>query len=259
VSGLVAAIVAGVVCGYVGRVVPLRVAAATGSSVRAVRRGVALAGLLVGSLVVWLVPAPQLDWPLAVGLPLAPVVFAAAALTATGGRPGARLVIWPSLAFGVALAPLTLALLFAGTTKPSAELDWHADTAVLGADPASAGMARIDDAVWFDMDDRSGRIHLGSAAWLVLGRLEAVQAEVWPAAVHDGTMAFGPDPILVVPVASGAKHIRWQAPVLRDPVDTVTILVGITADGTRVMLDQDLAMHPTPPWTGSVLAWWLGG
>ena len=41
-------------------------------------------------------------------------------------------------------------------------------------------------------------------------------------------------------------------------MDTVRVLVGVKPDGTRVLLDQDLSVEPTPPWLGTLAEWWFG-
>jgi len=74
-----------------------------------------------------------------------------------------------------------------------------------------------------------------------------------------GKILFGPSPLVVQRVrAQPTTTISWSLPHLRDSVTTATSVVGITPDGRRVVLAEDISLYPTPAWKGTVADWWLG-
>lgn len=75
-------------------------------------------------------------------------------------------------------------------------------------------------------------------------------------------MRFGAAPLLTVPLmgdpATGAMTATWSIPHPRDPTNTATFVVGITPGGRRINLETAFSVAQTPPWTGTLAAWWFG-
>jgi hypothetical protein len=254
----VAAVSAGMA--YLGWILPARIAVPAVRSVRGVRRWVAALGLVAGSALVWLLVPLAMDPVLAVGVPLGPVAFAVAALRAPE-RPTVRVGLSPALVLAGALVlPLTLVAL--ATTTPSEHEGWEADTSSIGAasvatDAESAGVT----ASW--LEEATGRMSVTVDLWetaaAISARYPTLQVEVWPAANVDGRIVFGNAPLVAVSAATEASTtIEWNVPRLRDRMTTATFVIGIGPDGTRAVLAEDFSPDLTPPWTGTVAAWWFG-
>ena len=255
----VAAVVLGMA--YLGWIAPACIAAPAVRSVRGVRRIVAALGLTIGSAVVWLLVRLAMDPVLAVGLPLAPVAFALAALRAPE-RPTIRVGLLPAAVLAVILViPMTLVAL--ATTTSSMHGGWMADTSPIGSAPEAADVANTDVvATWSSPDNGYGQvsIELGRAASVLVARYPTLQAEVWPAVDVDGVIRFGGAPLVVVSAPSEPVVVlSWSLPRPRDRITTATFVVGIAADGRRTILAEDLGLEPTPPWTGTLVDWWFGG
>lgn len=236
---------------------PRRLADRTGRDLERVRMVTAVAGLASSSVALWAVISIQLDAILAVGLPVAPFVFAAVALRAPGSprfRPGAV----PAVLLGLALVPVAVVLgVLSATPVPS---DWTADTSSFGLAPEAAGIDPADVAVgrWTrDGGVTEVDVSLTSPAD---AQVASVIVEAWPAEVVDAVMQFGPVPIATVTRAAGTEApLELVVPALRHPVETVTIVVGVLPDGRRVVLDTDLSLEETPPWHGTLWEWWADG
>ncbi len=251
---------------YVGHVLPARVAPRTVRSVGGVRRMIAVGGLVLGSLAVWLVPDIQLDLVLAIGLPLAPLAFAITAWNAPD-RPGFRLgLVSAVLLAGILVVPMTaLALL---TTTPSREASWMMETSAIGAAPEDVGI-QLDQ---FGIDgslDGAGNgvasVRDASVSGSLATSVRAVRVEVWPARLRNDVITLGAAPIAAsatLPTtdmrAGQPVELRWSTPRLREPMTTATFVIGSLGDGRRVVLEQLFGIDPTPPWTGSPAAWWFG-
>lgn len=244
---------------YLGWILPARVSVFAGRSVRGVRAGVALAGLVGGSAVLWLVPNISLDHVLAAGLPLAPIAFAVSALRAPT-RPTVRAGMMSGIVLGFALV-LPMTALGLVTTHVNGGSNWYADESAIGAEPGDVGLQASD--VTVEWGQRPG----SSFAWPsfatsaedMAARFPTMQVEVWPAVVRDGVIRFGPAPLAVsaMPTTPGME-IAWTMPSLRDPVTTFRFVVGLTPAGRRVVLETQLDLQPTTPWTGTLAAWWFG-
>ncbi len=254
--------VAGVVLGmaYLGWIVPARIAAPAVRSVRGVRRAVAALGVVIGSAALWLLVPLAMDPVLAIGLPLAPVAFAVAAFRAPE-RPTVWVGFMPAAVLAVVLViPMTLVAL--ATTTDSEHGGWMADTSPIGATPAATDVANssVQASWWWAGDGQKGvSVELGPAEAVLLARYPTLQVEVWPAADVDGVVRFGVAPLLVVSAPSDPViDLSWAMPRPRNPITTATFLVAIAADGGRTILADDLGLEPTPPWTGTIAAWWLG-
>ena len=246
---------------YLGWILPARIAVPAVRSVRGVRRWVAALGLVAGSTLVWLLVPLAMDPVLAVGLPFAPVALAAAALRAPE-RPTVRVGLWPALVLAVALVvPLTLVAL--ATTTPSGHEGWEANTSVIGEAPVAsdAGSASFG-ASWSQggTDWMSVTIDSADVAPAISTRYPVLQVEVWPAANVDGRIVFGTAPLVAVrALTQTSTTIQWQVPRLRDRMTIATFVIGIGPDGRRAVLADDFSLDLTPPWTGTVAAWWFGG
>jgi hypothetical protein len=245
---------------YLGWVLPARVAKPAVRSVRGVRRQVAALGFVIGSAVIWLLLDLTLDPVLALGLPLAPVAFAAAALRAPE-RPTFRVGFIPAVLLTAALIlPMTLVAL--ATTTPSDHGGCEADWSAIGEAPATGSLENISTNASWAMGppgDVSVTLDFGEAAPVMVARYPTVAAETWPAVDIGGKILFGPSPLVVQRVrAQPTTTISWSLPHLRDSVTTATSVVGITPDGRRVVLAEDISLYPTPAWKGTVADWWLG-
>ena len=240
----------------VGRALPGRITDISGRDHDAVRPAVAVTGLVVSSLLLWLVVSFELDTVTSIGLPLAPIVFALVAL-AVPAQPRVRMGVRETLAIGLLLiAPV--ALLGVVTATSPREDAWSADLAGLGmpAEEAGLGMATVQ-ADWQTWGEH-GVVDV-SMTEDVAGSLESLRVEVWPVVVQDEVMRFGPEPLVTaVEQALAETSLVYLAPTPRHTVDTVRVLVGVKPDGTRVLLDQDLSVEPTQPWLGTLAEWWFG-
>lgn len=154
---------------YLGWVVPARVARLAVRSVSGVRPVVAVAGLIAGSGIVWLLVPIAMDPVLAIGLPLGPVAFAITALRAPE-RPTFHMGIVPGLAMTVVLVvPLTLVAL--ATTTPSTDGGWMADTSVIGEEPSAVGLEGGDIQVgWISFAGDPSGVTVQGAALAELSR-----------------------------------------------------------------------------------------
>ena len=245
---------------------PVKVAQRAGRSVRGVRPAVAVAGLIAGTLAVWMVPNLAMSPALAVGLPLGPVVFAVVALRAPE-RPTFRPGLMPAVALGLALIlPLTVAVRLA-TVASGLPGDWEADTSVIGRPieeyPALAGAAPEVIADWSVPSDpwRHFSVTFGNDPAIVAATAQfpTLRAEVWPASVIDGRVIFGPAPVVVEesPVRP-TTELAYTLPSYRTPVTVSTFIVAVAKDGTRVLVYQGIEPRPTPVWRGTLADWWLG-
>jgi hypothetical protein len=236
---------------YLGWVLPARVAASGRRSVPGVRRAVALAGVVGGSVLMWLLPQVDMDPVLAVGLPLAPAAFAAAALRAPA-RPTVRAGLSPAFVGGVALC-LPMTALAVVTASASGQGNWMADTSSIGTQNEAVD-ARVDWSMNWQMVTVTFPDEAAAA------QFAAIRMETWPTQVRDGVMEFGRAPLEVgvAPVEGLDTTVSYQLPALRDPVTTTTFLVGVRTDGSRIILDEDLSLTSTPPWHGTLFDWWTG-
>lgn len=255
--------VAGVMAGFgwVGHALPIWVARSASVTVRAVRRPVAVIGLVASSLFLWLVPWLDLDPVFAAGLPLAPVIFAVTAWQAPQ-TPGFTLMSRATVALAAAGVSLYAVAILVSAPVAGGD-DWYADLSTLGQTPDTVGLA--DDAIspTWNTPYENGY----ASAWVdpvpwelaLKGAVTSLEFETWPVAIEGGVMHFGPEPLVVAEVPAHEAGTSWLIPQRKDPVQTTRLLVGITPDGSRVLLGEDLQLTPTPVWNGTLAAWWFGG
>ncbi len=246
---------------YLGWILPARVARPAMRSVRGVRRAVATIGFALGSGVVWFLVPVVMDPVLALGLPLGPVAFSIAALRAPE-QPTFRVGIVPAfVGAAVLFLPVTL-LAIATATGPRPD-GWMADTSPIGRAPAATDVESTAIGIeWSAPFGAPGQVTVdtGSSTEIIAARLPTLRVEVWPARIEAGQMRFGSAPLVAASAPTEIRTtLRWAVPTLRDPVTTVTFVVGIAPDGSRVVLGSDLDLRRTPPWTGTLAAWWTGG
>jgi hypothetical protein len=246
---------------YLGWVLPARIAGPAVRSVRGVRRAVALLGLAVGSGVLWFLVPVAMDPVLAVGLPLGPVAFALAAFRAPE-RPTFRVGFVPAV-IGAAVLFLPMTLLALAATDPPLD-NWMADTSPIGDAPAATDVENTALGIsWSGPDGRGWAevtVDAGNAAATVATRLPTLRVEIWSARVVDGVVRFGSAPLVAqLAPTEPVTTLDYSSPRLRDPVTTMTFVVGIAPDGRRVVLDEKLDLTRTPPWTGTLAEWWTGG
>lgn len=241
---------------YLGRVLPARVARSAVRSVRGVRPIVAGAGLVVGSAIAWFVPISAPDQVLAVGLPLTPVAFAVAALTA-GARPRFRLVLGSAIGTAVILvAPITVLSVASAT---DGNTSWSADLSPFGGQLTVAdGDVRADWSGYSTGDPESVEITFEKLT--TSSQFPNLRLEIWPMTIENGVARFGSAPIATssVPLTWTHQVIPFQVPRLRDPVSTWTFVIGLRADGGRTVIAEQYDVVPTPPWRGNLLEWWTG-
>jgi hypothetical protein len=243
--------------GYLGWVLPTRVARSAGRSVRGVRRAVAAVGLVGGSAFLWLVPQMDLDPVLAVGLAITPLAFALAAFRAPE-RPTVRVGIVPALVGGVLLC-LPMTALAVATATDSGQGGWMADTSPIGAD-RSTNAASVSVNWSTSWASERGAVTVSFPDAAAAAEFAKIRVEAWPTQVRDGVMEFGRAPLIVAAAAvSGLDTtVSYRLPALRDPVTTTTFLVGVRTDGSRIVFDEDLSLTSTPPWRGTLFDWWAG-
>lgn len=245
---------------YLGWVLPARVAGRAVRSVRGVRRAVALLGLVVGSGVLWFLVTVAMDPVLAIGLPLGPVAFALAALRAPE-RPTFRVGFVPAV-IGAAVLFVPMTLLAVATATDSLD-NWMGDTSPIGDAPAATDVENTVRVGWSFADSRGWAevtVYAGDAAATLAARLPTLRVEVWPARVVDSVVRFGSAPLVAqVAPTEPMTTLDYSSPRLRDPVTTMSFVVGIAPDGRRVVLGENWELVRTPPWTGTLAEWWTGG
>ena len=252
--------------GWTGWVLPRRVARAANRSVAGVERAAGVAGLVLGSLLLWTRIDVDMDPVLAIGLPLTPLAFLLAALRpARGPRvlPHTSLGLRAGIAMAVVLATTALAWL---TFTPSSGSGFGFNVATMGVDSSSvpffatadvnastfASGQRVATAqVWVDEAHRAAFV----------SRYPRLALEVWPIMGEGDTRTAGPQPIASVSVDASAgldAGLSLAMPTPRTPVWTVTTVVALGADGSRVMLGAP-DIGETPAWHGTLLDWWFTG
>lgn len=261
---LSALVVAGVFIGFgwVGHVLPVWVARSATVTVRAVRRPVSMIGFVASSLFLWMVPWLDLDPVYALGLPIAPLIFALTAWRAPE-VPRFTLVSRATIAMAAtAIAGYAVAVLVSAPVLGS-EDGWYADLSVLGSTPETVGLATDTVTTSVNMPYERGY----TSAWVAPSPWEpavgpavtTLQFETWPVTIDGGVMHFGPSPLVVAPVPAQEPATSWVIPQPRERVLTTRVLVGLTPDGSRILLGEDLQTTLTPPWNGTLAAWWFGG
>ena len=244
---------------YLGWILPVRIAGPAVRSVLGVRRAVALLGFAVGSVIIWFLVPIAMDPVLAVGLPLGPVAFALAALRAPE-RPTLRVGVIQAL-IGAAVLFVPMSVLALATSTDSSSGGWMADSSPIGDAPATTGVesaSRIDWTVPYGVPGVVVVDATGAAA-AVAARFPTLRVEVWPARVVDGVVQFGETPLVTQGAATEPVTVLgYYLPRLRDRITTATFVVGIAPDGRRVILGENLDLARTPPWTGTLLEWWMG-
>jgi hypothetical protein len=266
--GPVALVIA--VSAYLGWAVPARVARSAVRSVAGVRRQVAVVGVVLGSVLVWLVLPLSLDPILAIGYPLAPIAFGIAALRAPAQprfRPGVR----GFLALAAVLVALTAAQILVLFTAPGGR-SLTADFSTVGEPPDAVGLASdsVDVHTWpIDSGSKAtsiGRLTtfdvLSEAPDDVRALFPRLQIEVWPVAEEDGVLRAGAAPLVVLtePTQPNSR-IEWSMPHPRASVVVATFVLGVTPEGRRVVLPDEfgeLDIGPTPPWPGTIANYWFG-
>jgi hypothetical protein len=251
---------------WVGWALPWRVARSAKRSVRGVQRAVGLAGFALGSIALWFLIPVKMDVVLALGLPLGPLAFLAAALHAADGP-----ALWPPTTLRqrltIALA-VTMSVTVAGllTVKPSeGDQSWTADSSGIGAPADGPLLEATRISSW-----SSGEGDLGftigfvddAAAVEVARSYPSIRAEAWATDVRDGQLVFGPAPIAVTAAATPGtrdeQSLAIDLPRYRARVSVMSFLVALRADGTRVVLVGPDGFIPTPLWSGTLFDWWFG-
>jgi hypothetical protein len=244
---------------------PARVAARAGRSVRGVRRTVAVVGLLAGTLIVWTWPNLTLSPALAVGLALGPVAFALVALRAPE-HPTFRPGLAPAVALGLALAlPMTAATVVLTTVSRGSPGNWEADTSGIGRPMeeypvlVAAAPQVIVESSWQADPFRAYSVNVGVGAKAAAAQFPLLRAEAWPASVVDGRVRFGPAPVVVAesPVLP-TTELSYSLPSYRTPITVSTFIVAVAPDGTRVLVYEDIDPRLTPAWRGTLADWWFG-
>ena len=259
---------------WLGRILPARVAASARRSVRGVRVALGVAGLLVGSLLLWSLVGVDMDPVLAVGLPMGPVAFLVASVRAPDDpslRLGARPVV--TLALG-ALAVVIAVVGALATTTPSQDGGWEADLSAFGAAPSAYPILADYSIGWgpgYLTNAGDGRrAALVETATLTIGddaqaeafvrQFPVLQLELRSASVVGGHMLIGATPLAVASSPTSAQtDVQLQVPVLRTPLEVTALTVAIAADGTRVVIGGPDGPFSTPRWHGTLAAWWFGG
>lgn len=259
--GSLGAVVAVIIASaYLGWVLPARIALPAMRSVRGLRQVVAWAGLIIGSLALWLVVRLPLDPVLALGVPAGPVTFAFIACRAPE-RPTVRMG-WTVAVLGGALliVPLTFVAI---VTATASDVSWMADSSVIGDAPSAADVRDVAlDINWTAPPQGAAQVTVdaGDAVTVVAARLPTLQVEVWPARVIDEVMEFGAVPLLVERARTErSTTITYVLPRLREPVTTAMFVVGVAPDGRRVVIAEEFSLSKTPPWAGTLADWWFGG
>ncbi len=252
---------------WIGWVLPARVATRAGRSVRGVRNAVGVAGLVAASALLWTVPALSLDWVLAVGLPLCPLALLWAARRSADHVtffPPTRARTRLGLFLGAVVA--VTALGFVTANASGMQGGWEVDTSRIGASGSSEPLL---DAAPLSLTG-SMSAEQGLSTWTVdlsipdgqlaayAQRFRTLQLEVWPVAMADGVVTFGAAPLATtaVPVAQDAQ-VSVDLPAYRTPVDVVTAVVLIAADGRRVVWGIASGPEETPLWHGTIFDWWV--
>ncbi len=241
---------------WAAHLAPATISSRSSWSVRSVGRALALVLVGVGVPLALLLPGQQLDAWLAVAYPLAPVAAAVAALRAPVAptlRPGAVTLV---------AAALVLALPFVA---------WPADAAgpPTGAQPANAAVLGRPAG-----EAPNGVMPTASTAWATGGeggttsgiRFDDLHGwhdlaiELWPLErAADGLWRYEAGPLLRVPFAFdglvATADLEYPRP--RTAAWFAEVTVGIAPDGVRTLYSGP-DVQPTPPWRGSVLAWWGG-
>jgi hypothetical protein len=158
----------------------------------------------------------------------------------------------------VLFAPMTLLALATATDQQS---DWMADTSPIGEIPATPNLESTTGVDWTVPFNGPGEVTVGAgeAANPMAARFATLAVEVWPARLLDGVVRFGAAPLVTVSAATEpVTTLRYSLPRLHDPVTTATFVVGIAADGHRVILGENLDLARTPPWSGTLVDWWTG-
>ncbi|OGO54279.1 MAG: hypothetical protein A2V85_17430 [Chloroflexi bacterium RBG_16_72_14] len=251
---------------YVGSVLPARIEESSAYAGSGIRRSIAVIGLVVGSIVGWVVLPLSLDAVLAVGYTLAPVVFAIAALRAPARpafRPSRRAFIVLTAAWGIGVAALLVALVNAPIRTLTMDLSAAStlpESVGLEPDDVEVDHWPIDAGSLDTSIERLTTIDIPDPGRTIAADLSSVQVEVWPAIVQDGVLRLGAEPLIVEPAQEPDPQsidLEWSMPQPRTQQLVATLVIGITPDGRRVILGEP-AVGPTPPWQGTVAAWWLG-
>lgn len=263
-------VVGGLWFAWMGWVLPARVARRFGRSVRGVRLGVGLAGLVVGSVLLWCLLSADLDWVLAIGLPLGPVAFLLGAFRSSEGldalprtTPRLRLGLF---SFAV-VSTLALGSISALMAEPPQS--WVSNTDSLGHAWNSDPVLGAADGVVIDLGDGplGGRQRFASFALPervslaeFTNRFAAFELDVWPVSFAGREMQYGAVPLAArsVPASSEMTIRDLDVPALRTPVLVETVAVLVARDGTRILLGE-FGPNKTPAWHGTLLDWWVAG
>jgi hypothetical protein len=275
VASLGTVLIAALWFAWVGWVLPSRVARTAHRSVSGVQRAVGLVGVAVGTWILWTWPQVDMDPVLAFGLPLGPLAFLLASRHASRGQdlfPETTRRMRAGIALAVVLVTAAVGLV---TVRPSTDHGfWQADTSMLGSEPAAdpvlASMALTTSSGW----DTSGQVPMAESASITIDdeqqlaafarHIRTLTLEAWPVDVHDGNLTFGPSPLASASLAVTADNpnleVRLPVPSYRTRVEYLSVLVGITTDGRRVLLSGPSGgPNQTPAWHGTLFDWWNTG
>jgi hypothetical protein len=269
-GSLVTIAITGLWFGWMGWVLPERVARAAHRSTRGVRLAVGLTGFVIGSVVLWAMVPLTMDPVLALGLPLGPLAFLLAAQ-----RPSLRGEPFPATTLrsrlGIAAAVVAVTVLLGVATMhpgPGEGLGYGVDISGIGAaefpdlsgdniptttyDVTSGAAPVVTASAYFPDDD-----------WFraYASRYPTTSLEVWPL-VPTGSQLYGAGaaPLATRSVPSTLttflSPIEMPMPMPRTPQFVVIALVAVGADGSRVVFMPDAEM--TPDWKGTLFDWWFG-
>ncbi len=251
---------------WMGWALPARVARRLGRSVRGVRLVVGIAGLAVGSALVWTVFSADIDWILALGLPLGPAAFLFTAL-----RPAPSVRSFPQttargrLALLLAVVVATTAAGFATARANDYASWWEMNLASIGSpsdtEPLLASSGSSVD--WGEVQGGPGRLAVyalsdSTDAAAFEQRFSEFRLEVWPVATEGHEVQVGPAPLVVAATPVAPEMVTsLDLPTPRNAILVETVAVLVAKDGTRVLLEAAGAPELTPPWRGTLVDWWL--
>jgi len=271
-DSLITAAVTTIWFAWMGWVLPQRVARTAHRSVRGVQRAVGLAGLGIGTALLWWIPTLAMDPILAIGLPIGPIAFCVAAQRPCRGTdPFPTTTVKTRLGVALAVAAVTIAL---GLSTMAASTPFQRgfgfDTASIGAsDFAGLGTSDTLPGASFQVTFGTSPTVTASAsypddAWFreFAARYPTTSLEVWPmVATATDFYVPGSAPIATMRLDTTKQAfddpITMDMPMPRTPEIVLTVLVAVGSDGSRAIIGSNAVMTPT--WHGTLYDWWFSG